>query len=179
MTPVADRYPGSTMTDWFDTLKLGTTHIPEGEIAVRLIFAALFAGAIGFERELREEAAGLRTHMLTALAAALFTVLTFEIFHYARSLEDSPNVDPVRLIEAVTAGVSFLAAGTIISAQGRVRGLTTGAGIWLAGAIGVASGAGFYAIAVMGTVLAVAIFILLRRLERHILGTKPRDGPKP
>jgi putative Mg2+ transporter-C (MgtC) family protein len=70
-------------------------------------------------------------------------MLTFEIFHATRSLDDGPNVDPLRLIEAVTTGVSFLAAGTIINARGRVHGLTTGAGIWLAGAIGVACGAGF------------------------------------
>lgn len=132
-----------TTSTWFGVLKLGATHIAEFEIALRLAVAALFASAIGFERELREEPAGLRTHMLTALAAAMFTVLTFEIFHATRSLDDGPNVDPLRLIEAVTTGVSFLAAGTIINARGRVHGLTTGAGIWLAGAIGVACGAGF------------------------------------
>lgn len=117
------------MSNGFDFLKLGSTHIPEAEIAGRLLLAALFAAAIGFEREMRKEPAGLRTHMLTALAAAMFTVLTFEIFHATRSLDDGPNVDPLRLIEAVTTGVSFLAAGTIINARGRIHGLTTGAGI--------------------------------------------------
>ena len=60
------------MSNWFDFLKLGTTYIPEVEIAARLLLAALFAAAIGFEREMRKEPAGLRTHMLTALAAAMF-----------------------------------------------------------------------------------------------------------
>lgn len=167
------------MSNWFDFLKLGTTYIPEAEIAPRLLLAALFASAIGFEREMRKEPAGLRTHMLTALAAAMFTVLTFEIFHATRSLDDGPNVDPLRLIEAVTTGVSFLAAGTIINARGRVHGLTTGAGIWLAGAIGVACGAGFYAIAAIGAVMSVLIVILLRAVERQILGTKPRGDKEP
>jgi putative Mg2+ transporter-C (MgtC) family protein len=112
--------------------------------------------------------------MLTALAAAVFTVLTFEMFHSIRALDESPNVDPLRLIQAVTTGVSFLAAGTIINARGRVHGLTTGAGIWLAGAIGVACGTGNFAIALIATVLATAIFVLLRSVERNILGTKPR-----
>ncbi len=164
------------MSNWFDFLKLGSTHIPEAEIAGRLLLAALFAAAIGFEREMLKELAGLRTHMLTALAAAMFT---FEIFHATRSLDDGPNVDPLRLIEAVTTGVSFLAAGTIINARGRIHGLTTGAGIWLAGAIGVACGAGFYAIAAIGAVMSVLIVILLRAVERHVLGTKPRRDKEP
>lgn len=163
------------MENWFADLGMGTTFVPEPEIAMRLCLAVLFAGAIGFEREMREEAAGLRTHMLTALAAAMFTVLTFEIFHHVRGLDNSPNVDPVRLIEAVTAGVSFLAAGTIINARGRIHGLTTGCGIWMAGAIGVACGAGYYVIALLGAVLSSLIIVLLRRFERHVLNTKPQD----
>jgi putative Mg2+ transporter-C (MgtC) family protein len=109
----------------------------------------------------------------------MFTVLTFEIFHATCSLDDGPNVDPLRLIEAVTTGVSFLAAGTIINARGRIHGLTTGAGIWLAGAIGVACGAGFYAIAAIGAMMSVLIVILLRAVERHVLGTKPRRDKEP
>jgi putative Mg2+ transporter-C (MgtC) family protein len=157
---------------WFETSGLGSTTLPVIEIAMRFLLATLFGAVVGFERELRGHSAGLRTHMLTALAACMFTVLTFEIFHQVRQLDNSPNVDPLRLIEAVTTGVSFLAAGTIIHGSGKVQGLTTGAGIWLAGAVGVACGAGFYAIALMGTVLALIIVVLLRRVERHVLDTK-------
>jgi putative Mg2+ transporter-C (MgtC) family protein len=163
------------MQNWFTELAPGTTYVPEPEIAVRLLLAAIFAAAIGFEREMREEAAGLRTHMLTALAAAMFTVLTFEIFHHVRSLENRPNVDPLRLIQAVTTGVSFLAAGTIINARGRVHGLTTGCGIWMAGAIGVACGAGYYAIALMGAIFSSMILILVRRFELFVLKTKRQN----
>lgn len=135
-----------------DSVRTGT---PEHVIAIRLLLAAALGAVIGFERESKERDAGLRTHMLTALAAALFTVITAEIFHDSKGPQ-GPG-DPIRIIEAVTAGVAFLAAGAIIQSRGQVRGLTTGAGMWLAGAIGVAAGGGYYSIAVMGTVLAIVI----------------------
>ncbi|MBU1212219.1 MAG: MgtC/SapB family protein [Alphaproteobacteria bacterium] len=160
---------------WFEGIGIARTHIPEWEIALRVLMAALFAAAIGFERELKARAAGLRTHMLTALGAALFTVITFEIFYEVRTIEGGGNVDPIRIIEAVTAGVSFLAAGTIIHGRGQIQGLTTGAGIWIAGAIGVACGSGYYVIAFFGVLLALIIIVLLRWVERHALDTKP--GP--
>lgn len=136
------------------------TLLPEYEILIRLVLAALLAALIGVDREIKDRSAGLRTHMLVAVAAALFTVITAEI--YARSTN---SADPIRIIEAVTAGVAFLAGGAIIRGREHVSGLTTGAGLWLAGSIGVASGAGLYSIAVMGTVLAVLIITVLSRLK--------------
>lgn len=159
----------------FDLLGISRTHIPEGEIAVRLLVAIAFGAAIGFEREMRERSAGLRTHMLTALAAAMFTIFSLEIFFAMRGLAEPANGDPIRLIQAVTAGVSFLAAGTIIHGSGTVSGLTTGAGMWLAGAIGAASGAGFYLIALFGAIFAVGIIVLLEKFEKHCLNTKSDD----
>ena len=111
---------------------------------------------IGYERERLARPAGLRTHMLTALAAALFTIITIEI-HAGVLRERGSSTDPIRIIEAVTAGVAFLAAGAIFRSQGDVKGLTTGAGMWLAGAIGVACGAGYGMLAAMATVLAAFI----------------------
>ncbi|KUO56384.1 MAG: hypothetical protein APF80_13615 [Alphaproteobacteria bacterium BRH_c36] len=159
--------------NWLEDIGINHTHTPEWEIAIRLLLAALFAAAIGFERELKARGAGLRTHMLTALGAALFTVITFEIFHEVRGIEGGGSVDPIRIIEAVTAGVSFLAAGTIIHGRGQVQGLTTGAGIWIAGAIGVACGSGYYVIAFFGVLLALIIIVVLRWFERDALDTKP------
>ncbi len=161
-----------------EAFSTGRTHVPEGEILLRFFLAIVLGGAIGFERELRERSAGLRTHMLTSLAAAVFTVLTFEIFHATRDLVEGANADPIRLIEAVTAGVSFLAAGTIIHGSGKIHGLTTGAGIWLAGAIGTACGAGYFLIAFLAMVLAIGIVVLLRQFERKILDTKSEDESK-
>jgi putative Mg2+ transporter-C (MgtC) family protein len=107
--------------------------------------------------------------MLTALAAALFTVLTFEIFHEVQSADTQSNADPIRIIEAVTAGVAFLAAGAIISRGGQVRGLTTGAGMWLAGAIGLACGAGRYLIAVIAVILSLIILTMMKRVEKRFI----------
>jgi len=131
-----------------------------GTMLGRLSAAALLGLVIGLDREYRSQSAGMRTHMLVSLAAATFAVLTFELI--ARAGHDGPiQADPVRLIEAVTAGVAFLAAGTIIQGRGRVQGLTTGAGMWLAGAIGLACGIGAYGIALTVTLLGVVILALL------------------
>lgn len=153
----------------------GTT-LPLSQIAGRLIVAMLLGGVIGLERELRNHSAGLRTHMLTALAAATFTVMTFEIYHQMIDLgSDLARLDPIRVIEAVTAGVAFLAAGAIIRSGGNIKGLTTGAGMWMAGAIGVACGAGFYVVAAIGAVLVLVITGVLGLVEKRMLKDKADD----
>jgi len=141
------------------------TSLSMAEMGLRLVLAATFGGVIGLDRELKDRPAGLRTHMITSLAACVFTILSLELFLQVRALENPVSADPIRIIEAVTAGVAFLAAGAIISGRGRVRGLTTGAGMWLAGSIGLACGAGFYVLATMALVLTVIILTVLRRLE--------------
>ena len=153
--------------DWTEALNSAHTRTHELDILVRLLLAAAAGAAIGMERESKDRPAGLRTNMLVALAAAVFTVLTFEI-HYAFS---TANSDPVRIIEAVTAGVAFLAAGTIIQSRGAVQGLTTGAAMWMSGALGVCCGAGYYALAVIATVLTVIILHVLKRIE--FMATRP------
>jgi len=148
-----------------------STSLSEHVIAARLILAVVLGGALGLDRERLDRPAGLRTYMLTALAAALFTILTFEIHAGLASRTGTSSADPIRIIEAVTAGVAFLAAGAIFRSGGDVHGLTTGAGMWLAGAVGVACGAGYYVVAVLATLLAAFILAALRRLE-HRLGSK-------
>lgn len=143
-------------------------------ILMRLGAAALFGLLIGLDREYREQSAGMRTHMLVSLAAAAFAVIAFEMVERMRNMEQV-QADPVRVIEAVTAGVAFLAAGSIIQARGRVRGLTTGAGMWLAGAIGLACGVGAYAVAMVATGLGLVILSLLRWIEPK-LPTKGHDA---
>lgn len=133
------------------------------EIAFRLVLAAMLAGVLGWDRESKDRPAGLRTYMLVALAAAVFTVLTFEIYETIEAGSQESKSDPIRIIEAVTAGVAFLAAGTIIQGKNSVRGLTTGAGMWMAGALGVASGAGHYMLAILAASLS---FIILHFLDR-------------
>jgi putative Mg2+ transporter-C (MgtC) family protein len=132
---------------------------------IRLLLAATLGAAIGAEREMHAQTAGLRTHILVAMAACLFTLVAYEIM--ASEVEGAIGLqtDPLRLIEAVTAGVAFLAAGSIITAHGQVKGLTTGAGMWMAGAIGLACGSGRAALAIMATVLALLVLWLLQRVS--------------
>lgn len=144
-----------------------------GEIAVRMTTALVLGGIIGFDREYLHRPAGLRTHMVVSLAAATFTIIAFEMFNVVQATADRPTADVIRVIEAVTAGVAFLAAGTIIRRDhGGVLGLTTGAGLWLAGAIGLACGAGFYTIAVLGTVGAVMVLVIIRLVTRSVTDKK-------
>ena len=99
---------------------LEPTAIPVWVIAARLLCAAVVGGLIGFERELEQHSAGLRTHMLVALAAAVFSILMLEVLHLPLPDPDRVRIDPIRVLEAVTAGVAFLAAGSIIRAGGTV-----------------------------------------------------------
>jgi putative Mg2+ transporter-C (MgtC) family protein len=113
--------------------------------------------------------------MMIALAAATFTIITFELMA-SRQLAGGGNSDPIRIVEAVTADVAFLAAGAI-HGRGVVTGVTTGSSMRLVAAIGVACGAGDYTIAVMATALTVVILALVARIERWI-GTKDASGVK-
>lgn len=142
--------------------------------ALRMLAALLMGGAIGWEREMHTKPAGLRTHMMVALAACLFTILALDLVVLETSAPMQVEADPISLVQAITAGVAFLAAGTIITARGHVRGLTTGAGLWLAGAIGLACGLGELALAGLATLLALAVLWIIRRLEDRI-GTRDDD----
>ena len=145
-------------------------------IVFRLVAAVLFGGVIGFDREYLARPAGMRTHILVALAAATFAVLTLELA--ARADGEGTQSDPIRIIEAVTAGVAFLAAGSIIFARGQVQGLTTGASLWLSGAIGVACGIGYYFIAILATILAAFVLVVLRWVEAAIPQRRPPAVPE-
>lgn len=132
--------------------------------AARIGLAMLLGAVLGFERETRDRAAGLRTHMLVSAAAATFGVLALELFAMAENREFG-NADPLRIIESVTAGVAFLAAGAIIRQGRTVKGLTTGAGMWMAGAIGVACGTGYFALALVAAGVAFFILAVVRLFE--------------
>ncbi len=137
------------------------------QIAAKIGLSALLAGAIGAEREWTGKAAGLRTHMLIAVGAALLTDVSVHIgprFHGG-----SASWDPGRIAAQIVSGVGFLGAGTILRARGGVRGLTTAAGLWVAAAIGLAVGAGFFAEAAVTTAVLLLILVALRPVERRLL----------
>lgn len=134
-----------------------STALPWQVVVTRLLGAVVFCGFIGFERESRKRPAGLRTHMLVGLAAALYTLLMLEMLHNTTVEGTEIRMDPLRIIEAVTSGVAFLAAGMIVFSQGKVKGLTTGTSLWLAAAVGVSAGLGVWMMALAATVLALII----------------------
>lgn len=162
--------------DWLNTIGFVETTTPQHIILIRLLFAALLGAMIGFEREAHSGAAGLRTHILIATAACLFTLLTFEIFHIS-DVVSTGRADPIRAIEAVTAGIAFLGAGAIFQQRGNVQGLTTGAGMWLAGALGVSSALGYYLIALAVALFAVVVLAALRAFA-HRVGNKAAAAEK-
>ncbi len=155
--------------NWAADIGYVETHTPQYILGIRLLLAAVFGAMIGFEREGSTVPAGLRTHILIAVAACLFTLLAFEIYRTAL-LGGSNNPDPIRAVEATTAGIAFLGAGAIFQARGSVRGLTTGAGMWLAGAVGVTTALGYYVIAFGVALFAVLVLATMRFFAHRVIG---------
>lgn len=148
-----------------------TEYLPWSAIFIRLLLAMVCGAVVGFEREWRNHSAGLRTHILVSLSAAVLATIALELGR-SKLFEGDIRMDPMRLVEAVTNGVAFLAAGMIAFTRGRVVGLTTGAGMWLAGAICLSAGFGFWRIALVATCAALMILWLMRYVER----TLPREN---
>jgi putative Mg2+ transporter-C (MgtC) family protein len=127
-------------------------------IALRLLLAAALGGILGYERERQGKAAGVRTHMLVALGAALFVLVPQQA--------GVAPADVTRVVQGIITGIGFLGAGAIIkgTAEESVKGLTTAAGIWLTAAIGIACGVGRGSTAVLSALLALAILALVPHL---------------
>ena len=133
------------------------------DVAFRLFAAAALGGAIGLEREVREREAGLRTHLLVSVGAALFTLVSaYGWSDFTFSARSGVTFDPTRIAAQIVTGIGFLGAGAIIRQGLSVRGLTTAATLWLAAAIGMASGAGYWEAAVIATVGAIITLWPLR-----------------
>ena len=126
------------------------------ELLGRLLLAAVLGGAIGAERELNDQAAGLRTHMLLTIGACLFTLVSAYGF--------GAPTDPSRLAAQVVTGIGFLGGGAIVRHGLTVKGLTTAASIWATASVGVAVGAGQYVLGIGGAVLVSVTLLGLRRV---------------
>lgn len=126
-------------------------------VTVRLTIAAVLGGILGFEREHKGKAAGVRTHMLVCMGAALFVLVP--------RLAGADDAALSRVVQGIVAGIGFLGAGTILKGEKlnthRVKGLTTAAGLWMTAAIGIAAGMGREATAVLSTILALGILSLM------------------
>jgi putative Mg2+ transporter-C (MgtC) family protein len=142
-------------------------------------FAGLLGGIVGFERELAERPAGLRTHMLLAAAAALLVgVADLLATRFAgEGYSHLVRVDPVRVVEAVVTAVGFLGAGTIFRHGASVAGLTTAASMLLVATLGIAVGLGQYVLASGATLLALVVLRLLPALERRMPKSASRATP--
>jgi putative Mg2+ transporter-C (MgtC) family protein len=126
----------------------------------------IFGLLLGIDREVRGYEAGVRTHMLVALGAAVMTLIAFELYDALRARHQDATGDPLRVIEGVVTAVGFLGGEAIIRGNGEVQGLTTAANIWLCGAVGLACGAGHYMLAAMTfgfTVTIVTGMYLVKR----------------
>jgi putative Mg2+ transporter-C (MgtC) family protein len=149
------------------------------ELALRIALAAGLGAAIGLERELREREAGLRTHLLVSLGAALFTIVSaYAWSDWSFSNRSGIVFDPTRIAAQIVTGVGFLGAGAIIRQGLTIRGLTTAATLWAVAAIGMAVGAGYYAAAVITTVVVIVSLWPLRILAyRMFTRVRPEERP--
>lgn len=154
-----------------------TVPLSETAMIARLGLAMLLGAGFGLDRELRNMPAGLRTNILVSIASAAFAIAAIEAVQLAPFAQDNVRVDSLRVIEAVTAGVAFLAAGTIIRGRHGIKGLTSGASLWLCGAVGLASGLGLWRLAVTVTVMGLFVLVVLGALQRG--WTKPEGGTEP
>ena len=137
----------------------------EWNLILRLFIAGILGGLIGFERELRAKEAGMRTHFIVALGSALFMIISQYAF--------TGRFDAARVAAQVVSGIGFIGAGVIIFQKNVVRGITTAAGLWVAAAIGLACGAGMYAIAAAASLLTLSCletvhFLSMRFGEKSI-----------
>jgi len=130
-------------------------------ILLRLFLAVICGAVIGLEREVRDKAAGLRTHVLVCLGACLFAMVGIDVVGEYKA-------DILRLAQGILIGIGFLGGGVIFKEGNTIKGLTTAAGIWVMGGIGMSIGIGSYLIGLIGTVFAFLTIALLDRVETRI-----------
>jgi putative Mg2+ transporter-C (MgtC) family protein len=136
------------------------------ELLARVIVGTVLGGIIGYERDVHGRPAGLRTHLIVGLASTTFMVVsTHFVYFQLYAAGDLVAVDPSRIAASVVTGIGFLGGGAILRTGVGVQGLTTAAGLWLVASIGLAAGAGMYALSVLSTVLGVVALSVLRRFE--------------
>lgn len=139
-------------------------------VTIRLTLALLLSAIIGWEREREHKSAGLRTHILVALGAAIFAMAAQE--------NGATPGDLTRVVQGIATGIGFIGGGVILQLvdERRVKGLTTAAGLWLTGAIGVSAGMGRMTTAILGSVLCWIVLAIFHRLEKHEAENQPKSG---
>ncbi len=135
------------------------------DIVLRLLAALLFSGAVGLQRELTGKTAGMRTHILVGVGAALYTLVSGYTFGTTAA-----NAD--RIAAQVVSGIGFIGGGAILKERGSIKGLTTAAGLWAAAALGMAAGAGLYTMGIAASLVVLLTLVVLRRVEKRVLRRK-------
>lgn len=150
----------------FESITFNLNELNTITIIFRMLLAVLIGGIIGTERDMKNRAAGMRTHMLVCMGAAI-VMMTNE---YIYMLYNEPNIDMTRMAAQVVSGIGFIGAGTIlVTRDNRIKGLTTAAGLWAAAALGLAIGIGFYEIAIIGSILIIAVVTLMKPFKDFVL----------
>ena len=143
----------------------------EFDILLRLAVACIGGMLLGLDRELRGISAGIRTHSLVSLSSAIITISALLLYYTLRSESPDQGIDPLRVIQGLAQAIGFIAAGAIFVAKGDVHNLTSAANIWLAAALGIASGAGQYFLVGMAIIFGMIVITLVRLVERVIPGS--------
>lgn len=147
----------------------------EADIILRLSLAVAAGLLLGLDRELRGIAAGIRTHGLVSLSSAAITVSALLLYEALTVDGGGQNIDPLRVVQGLAQAIGFIAAGAIFFARGDVHNLTSAANLWLAAALGIASGAGQFVLLATALVLGLILITGVRILERFLPG---RDKPE-
>jgi putative Mg2+ transporter-C (MgtC) family protein len=147
------------------------TDVTIKEAALRLALAIALSAVVGLDRELLHKPLGLRTNMLVALGAASFSLMALQLVDLLRDSPSVVRIDPVRVMEAIVGAIGFLGAAAIIQGRAEIVGATTGASIWVVGALGMACGFGFYALAftisVAGLLILTVLGVITHRRRRQ------------
>lgn len=151
------------------------TDISTLDMLIRLAVAAGLGLCVGLERELLGKPAGLRSHTLVSLGSASFIIMGMSVLFGVAEVTGEVQIDPTRIVQGVITGIGFLGAGSIIRTSGDVTGITTGASVWVAGAIGVAAGLGEFALASIVTVMALVVISGLGHLEPFLARWRVQD----
>lgn len=149
------------------------------EIAIRILLSVLLGFILGFERELTNKSAGLRTHILVCLGSTIFTIMSVYFFPTMVAVDNPARYgDPGRIAAQIITGIGFIGGGTVLRHGSTVSGLTTAALLWVSAGIGMAVGVGAYNIAIVSTLLAVIILVAVRKIEIDVLSKFTRKETK-
>ena len=149
------------------------------ELTIRILSAIALGFILGFEREITNKYAGLRTHILVCLGACVFTIIS--IYGFPMFSGDIPDYHPngirdtARVAAQVVTGIGFIGAGTVLRNGPTVFGLTTAATLWMAASIGLACGSGMYGVATIATLASVCVLTLIRVFERKVLNRSSKN----